>query len=75
MDAYKKAAAKVGWGRKERKGEKGKAKAKLKADLKDEEIDEPAPCPICGGDGFLLGVLGSLPHFRCRQCGVTFTTR
>lgn len=30
---------------------------------------EPVPCPLCGGALTLLGVLGRLEHFRCRNCG------
>lgn len=26
-------------------------------------------CPQCGGEGYFLGVLGDLLHFRCRDCG------
>lgn len=33
-------------------------------------------CPTCGGaeTGVLLGTLGKLAHFRCRNCGMTFHT-
>jgi len=27
-------------------------------------------CECCGGEMMLLGVLGSLSHFRCRNCGM-----
>ena len=30
-------------------------------------------CPICGGEGDTLGVLGGLTYNRCRQCGMDFT--
>lgn len=30
------------------------------------------PCTMCGGLGYLLGKLGRLFHYRCRQCGWTF---
>jgi tRNA(Ile2) C34 agmatinyltransferase TiaS len=29
-------------------------------------------CPLCDGDGTLLGQLGHLTWFRCRQCGMDF---
>ena len=29
-------------------------------------------CPICDGPGILLGTLGKLTHFRCRDCGMDF---
>jgi hypothetical protein len=27
-------------------------------------------CPICDGPLYLIGVLGNLVHFRCRDCGM-----
>lgn len=30
-------------------------------------------CPMCGGPGVLLGVLGLLKHFRCRNCGMMWS--
>lgn len=30
-------------------------------------------CPACSGPGVLLGSLGSLRHFRCRDCGIDFS--
>ena len=30
---------------------------------------EPPACPQCGGAGGLLGHLGTLAHYRCRDCG------
>jgi len=27
-------------------------------------------CPACNGTLYLLGVLGSLAHLRCRCCGM-----
>ena len=30
-------------------------------------------CPICGGEGEALGLLGILQHLRCKNCGGTFT--
>jgi len=32
-----------------------------------------AKCPLCGGQGILLGVLGLLRHFRCRACGMMWS--
>jgi len=32
-------------------------------------------CPLCGGEGMLLGVLGLLRWFRCRNCGMDFNKR
>ena len=29
-------------------------------------------CPCCSGPGVLLGSLGLMKHFRCRDCGWTF---
>jgi hypothetical protein len=31
---------------------------------------ETMECECCGGEMMLLGVLGSLSHFRCRNCGM-----
>jgi hypothetical protein len=31
-------------------------------------------CDACGGDLGLLGVLGNLAHFRCRDCGLDCST-
>lgn len=30
-------------------------------------------CEICGGPLLLLGVLGSLAHYNCRDCGMMFS--
>jgi DNA-directed RNA polymerase subunit RPC12/RpoP len=27
-------------------------------------------CPACGGDAYLLGALGRVKHYRCRNCGI-----
>jgi tRNA(Ile2) C34 agmatinyltransferase TiaS len=32
-------------------------------------------CPACDGPGFLLGGLGNLTHYRCRDCGVDFSRK
>ncbi|WP_181390902.1 hypothetical protein [Achromobacter pulmonis] len=29
-------------------------------------------CPVCQGEGILLGSLGASTWFRCRQCGIDF---
>lgn len=34
---------------------------------------ETEPCPACDGTGLLLGVLGTLKYFRCRNCGAEFS--
>lgn len=31
-------------------------------------------CPHCSGRGLLLGALGNLRWFRCRDCGIDFNT-
>lgn len=30
-------------------------------------------CPICGGPGIFLGILGNLIWHRCRDCGTEFS--
>ena len=30
-------------------------------------------CPMCRGPGVLLGSLGSTKHYRCRNCGWTYS--
>lgn len=42
--------------------------------LGDLIYDQPTPdCPVCiSGDTFFLGRLGTVDHFRCRDCGWTF---
>jgi len=32
-------------------------------------------CPICRGHGVQFGFLGLRKHFRCRQCGIDFSTQ
>lgn len=39
----------------------------------DPEDEGFASCPQCGGDGVLLGALGSRKHYRCRRCGWDFS--
>lgn len=36
---------------------------------------EVVPCPMCGGDGEILGLLGNLTHYRCSHCGWNFHER
>ena len=38
----------------------------------DDEFDDgpdDEPCPVCGGPGLELGVLGYTMHYRCQNCG------
>lgn len=59
-------------------GVKSEADSLLEApgvyDISDEGdlLDNPE-CPQCGGPGVPLGSLGSLLHFRCRNCGWNFS--
>lgn len=32
--------------------------------------EEPHLCMACGGEAFLIGVLGKRIHLRCRHCGL-----
>ena len=41
-------------------------------DLDVYEVEEYSVCPACYGFAYELGTLGSLTHFRCRDCGHTF---
>ena len=45
-------------------------------DPDNDEVDvDAAPaviCPMCGGIGWVLGVLGRMWHYRCRDCGGDF---
>ena len=34
-----------------------------------------AACPLCPGLGVLLGALGRLVWWRCRDCGIDFSTK
>jgi tRNA(Ile2) C34 agmatinyltransferase TiaS len=41
-----------------------------------EEVREAPLCPACEQPGATyLGVLGKLEYFRCRECGLTFSTQ
>ena len=35
---------------------------------------EKALCPMCGGPGSPMSVLGHLCWYRCRECGIDFAT-
>lgn len=36
----------------------------------DDEDETPLECSACGGPLVVLGTLGRLEHFRCRNCGL-----
>jgi len=36
-------------------------------------MPRPPACPMCSGEGALLGPMGSLNWFRCRHCGWDFS--
>lgn len=36
----------------------------------EEEFQDEHPCPMCRGPLQLLGKLGCMDHFRCRNCGM-----
>lgn len=38
-------------------------------------MDNFSICPVCGGEGTGLGVLGNLFHCRCRNCGMTYSEK
>ena len=42
-------------------------------EVEDEDvglnIPGTVPCGACGGEAQLLGVLGAIAHYRCRDCG------
>ena len=50
----------------------------------DDSITEPSddpgdrasdePCPACGGERAILGVLGTWRWLRCRACGIDSTS-
>jgi hypothetical protein len=39
-----------------------------------DNVITPPACPACGGESIPLGVLGTLLHCRCRQCGMGYST-
>ena len=41
----------------------------------NENTQEFATCPACGGDGGYLGTLGVLTWFRCIYCGMDFSKK
>lgn len=40
----------------------------------DDDQEEQPPCPVCDGYGEPLGTLGRRTHYRCRYCGIDFST-
>ena len=40
----------------------------------DEIADYAVPCPVCGGEAHLLGVLRNLGHYPCRNIRSNCTT-
>jgi len=38
-------------------------------------MDEFSICPVCGGPGTGLDVLGNLFHCRCRNCGMEYSEK
>jgi tRNA(Ile2) C34 agmatinyltransferase TiaS len=42
--------------------------------LNDDDDDTLPDCPACGGDAAWLGGLGRVTHYRCRACGIGFST-
>ena len=40
-------------------------------DLGDDEL--PESCPMCDGPAGILGALGRLVHWMCRDCGWMFS--
>jgi len=42
--------------------------------VNDDDDDDVVPdCPKCGGPGVVLGKLGKVTHYRCRNCGWDFS--
>ncbi len=41
---------------------------------RDAARDTAPECPVCSGPGVLLGGLGNLTHYRCRDCGTGWHT-
>ena len=54
-----------------------KAACEAEDTFTEDELESAAQefcaCPMCGGHGNSLGLLGALHHFRCRQCGADFS--
>jgi len=38
----------------------------------NDETGEFCECPLCSGQGTLLGILGRIEWARCRNCGADF---
>lgn len=55
--------------------EKGeKAKTEEAVQKKESSLAKVAEvCPVCNGEGEDLGALGQKDHFRCQNCGITFS--
>lgn len=39
----------------------------------DDTLERAMHCPICEGHGTILGRLGAVLWYRCRQCGMLFS--
>ncbi len=49
------------------------------AGINEDDGDGPGPdmppdCPACNGPGVAMGGLGNRLHYRCRDCGIDFST-
>ena len=43
--------------------------------MPEDGSNEEAPrCPQCDGEGAFLGLMGILEWWRCRHCGIDFST-
>jgi len=53
-----------------------KGRRRARTEIPEDHGDEEGPaCPVCeGGEGYLLGRLGSRVHFRCRDCGIEWSS-
>ena len=38
-----------------------------------ETMETMETCPLCNGYSIELGTLGNLTHYRCQDCGITFS--
>ena len=43
------------------------AKEMIACDI--ETYEEPHECSMCGGPSGLIGILGTMKHYSCRNCG------
>jgi predicted RNA-binding Zn-ribbon protein involved in translation (DUF1610 family) len=41
-------------------------------DVDDDDTATSSLCPVCGGEGALLGTLGHVTSYRCRDCGTVY---